>query len=67
MSGMYLMLFTTAVFWLGMFLIPAIAIIPDFLIKVIRGTIFKSLTDAVREGEIRKTGTDVFRGESKNS
>lgn len=33
----------------------------------IQGTVFKSLTDAVREGEIRKTGTDVYRGESKNS
>ncbi|XP_044255942.1 phospholipid-transporting ATPase IA isoform X12 [Tribolium madens] len=83
MAGMYLMLFSTAVFWLGMFLIPIIAIIPDFLVKVcpysvfkskkwcpcpiVQGTIFKSLTDAVREGEIRKTGTDVYRGEPKNS
>lgn len=34
MTGMHIMLFSSAVFWLGMVLIPIIAMIPDFLMKV---------------------------------
>lgn len=34
MLGMYILLFSTAIFWLGLILIPIIAIIPDFILKV---------------------------------
>ncbi|XP_076273311.1 ATPase phospholipid transporting 8A1 isoform X3 [Rhynchophorus ferrugineus] len=67
MCGMYIMLFSTAVFWLGLFSIPVITIIPDFLAKVIRSTVFKTPTDIIRESEIRKRDPDVYRGDSKNS
>ncbi|XP_060531020.1 probable phospholipid-transporting ATPase IA isoform X2 [Cylas formicarius] len=67
MTGMHSMLFTTAVFWLGVFLIPVIAIIPDFTMMIVQGTIFKSLTDFVRENEITHRDTGVYRGDSKSS
>lgn len=37
-----------------------------FLFSV-RSTVFKSLTDAVRESEIRKTDTSTVLTENKNS
>nr|CAI5828683.1 unnamed protein product [Callosobruchus analis] len=68
MVGMYAMLFTTAVFWLGLVVVPIIALLPDFTIKVIHSTIFKSLTDIVRESEIKQSDTtELYRGEPKNS
>ncbi|XP_030750728.1 probable phospholipid-transporting ATPase IA isoform X1 [Sitophilus oryzae] len=67
MCGMYIMLFSTAVFWLGLFAIPVITIVPDFVTKVIMGTVFKTPTDIIRESEIRKRDPDVYRGDSKNS
>ncbi|XP_066146792.1 probable phospholipid-transporting ATPase IA isoform X1 [Euwallacea fornicatus] len=67
MCGMYIMIFSTAVFWMGLFSIPVITIIPDVVFKIIRSTAFKSLTDIVRESEIRRRDPDVYRGDSKNS
>ncbi|XP_066252376.1 probable phospholipid-transporting ATPase IA isoform X2 [Euwallacea similis] len=67
MCGMYVMIFSTAVFWMGLFSIPVITIIPDVVFKIIRSTAFKSLTDVVRESEIRRRDPDVYRGDSKNS
>ncbi|KAJ8973941.1 hypothetical protein NQ317_002445 [Molorchus minor] len=67
MSGMYIMLFSTAVFWLGLIVVPIITSLPDFTVKVVYSTIFKSLTDIVRESDIRKSEPQVYRGEPKNS
>ncbi|XP_018568743.1 probable phospholipid-transporting ATPase IA isoform X3 [Anoplophora glabripennis] len=68
MSGMYIMLFSTAVFWLGLIVVPIITALPDLTVKVVQGTIFKSLTDIVRESEIKKSDSStIFRGEPKNS
>ncbi|KAJ8934426.1 hypothetical protein NQ318_000643 [Aromia moschata] len=67
MTGMYVMLFSTAVFWLGLIVVPIITSLPDFSVKVIHSTIFKSLTDVVRESEIRKSEPEVYRAEPKNS
>ncbi|XP_022914487.2 probable phospholipid-transporting ATPase IA [Onthophagus taurus] len=66
MTGMYIIMFTSAVFWLGLFIIPIIALIPDFTIRVILGTIRKSYTETVREREIRHQPIEVSR-ESKTS
>ncbi|KAJ8950664.1 hypothetical protein NQ314_007794 [Rhamnusium bicolor] len=67
MTGMYIMLFSTAVFWLGIVVVPIITALPDFTVKVIHSTVFKSLTDVVRESEIKKSDPQVYRGEPKNS
>ncbi|XP_018331633.1 probable phospholipid-transporting ATPase IA isoform X4 [Agrilus planipennis] len=68
MTGMYVMMFTSAVFWLGLILIPTLVITPDFTVKVVQSTVFKTLTDAMRESEIRKTDpSSVFSKDSKSS
>ncbi|KAF5302279.1 hypothetical protein FQA39_LY10318 [Lamprigera yunnana] len=68
MSGMYLMLFSSAIFWLGLVLIPTITMTPDFIYKVVKGTVFKSLTEALRESEIKKTDpSNLFSKETKGS
>ncbi|XP_049826027.1 probable phospholipid-transporting ATPase IA isoform X3 [Aethina tumida] len=65
MSGMIFLLFSTAVFWFGFFLLPVITLIPDIIYKVIQKTIYKSPTDQVREHHMR--GNGVESGEAKNS
>ncbi|XP_028136313.2 probable phospholipid-transporting ATPase IA isoform X2 [Diabrotica virgifera virgifera] len=67
MSGMYIMVFSSTLFWLGLFVVPIVTALPDFTIKIIHGTIFKSLTDLIRESEIKKSDPEVYRGEPKNS
>ncbi|XP_074026035.1 ATPase phospholipid transporting 8A1 isoform X3 [Leptinotarsa decemlineata] len=67
MSGMYIMLFSSAVFWLGLIVIPIITSLPDIAIKVMNTTVFKSLTDVIRESEIKKKSPDLYIGEPKNS
>ncbi|KAK4886421.1 hypothetical protein RN001_002692 [Aquatica leii] len=67
MTGMYIMLFTSAIFWLGLLLIPTVTITPDFVYKVIKGTIFKSLSAAMRESEIKKTDPSIVFGRETNS
>ncbi|XP_048517503.1 probable phospholipid-transporting ATPase IA isoform X3 [Dendroctonus ponderosae] len=67
MCGMYIMIFSSAVFWMGLFLIPVITIIPDCVVKIVQSTAYKTLTDVVRESEIRKRDPEVYRGDSKNS
>ncbi|XP_050297627.1 probable phospholipid-transporting ATPase IA isoform X3 [Anthonomus grandis grandis] len=67
MCRMYIMLFSSAVFWMGLFSIPVITILPDCVVKVIRNTAFKTITDIVRESEITKRDPEVYRGDSKTS
>ncbi|KAG5877930.1 hypothetical protein JTB14_004182 [Gonioctena quinquepunctata] len=67
MSGMYIMLFSSAVFWLGLIVIPIITSLPDIAIKVISSTVFKSLADVIRESEIKKSDPNLYKGEPKNS
>ncbi|GIX83118.1 phospholipid-transporting ATPase IA [Caerostris darwini] len=55
MVGMDNMLLSSAVFWMGLIIIPFIALVGDFTFKVIRRTAFKSLAEAVRESEITNT------------
>ncbi|XP_050561376.1 probable phospholipid-transporting ATPase IA isoform X4 [Spodoptera frugiperda] len=54
MQGMDRMLFTSLVFWLGLILIPIATLIPDMLVTVIHNSMFKSMTEAVRESEIKQ-------------
>ncbi|CAG9857925.1 unnamed protein product [Phyllotreta striolata] len=65
--GMFVLMFTSSIFWLGLFFVPTISLLPDFTFKIIHGTIFKSLTDVIRESEIKKSDPQVYRGEAKNS
>ncbi|XP_066951686.1 probable phospholipid-transporting ATPase IA isoform X4 [Macrobrachium rosenbergii] len=52
MSGMYLEVFSSPVFWFGLILVPVACLLPDVCVKTIRNTVRKSLTEQVRESEI---------------
>ncbi|XP_069677694.1 probable phospholipid-transporting ATPase IA isoform X3 [Periplaneta americana] len=68
MLGMDRMMFTSPVFWLGLFLIPFTALIGDITYKVIHATAFKSVTEMARESEIRKADPGkVIMKETKHS
>ncbi|XP_073967262.1 ATPase phospholipid transporting 8A1 isoform X2 [Choristoneura fumiferana] len=54
MRGMDRMVFSSAVFWLGLVLIPVATLAPDLLVTVIHNSAFKSMTEAVRESEIKQ-------------
>ncbi|XP_056637997.1 probable phospholipid-transporting ATPase IA isoform X1 [Diorhabda sublineata] len=67
MCRMYILLFSSSVFWLGVFIVPIITALPDFTVKIVQGTMFKSITDIVRENDIKKSDPSMYRGEPKNS
>ncbi|XP_073997517.1 ATPase phospholipid transporting 8A1 isoform X3 [Rhodnius prolixus] len=67
MSGMDSMIFTSWVFWFALFLIPIAVLIPDLAVIVVQRTIFKSLTEAVRESEIKHKDPASVLVESKQS
>ncbi|XP_055677625.1 probable phospholipid-transporting ATPase IA [Lutzomyia longipalpis] len=52
--GMDKLVLSSPVFWFGLFLIPTTAILFDVVVKVIQCTLFKSVSDAIRESEIKK-------------
>ncbi|KAJ0179615.1 hypothetical protein K1T71_005327 [Dendrolimus kikuchii] len=54
MRGMDRMVFGSLVFWLGLVLIPIATLIPDLIVTVIHNSAFKSMTEAVRESEIKQ-------------
>ncbi|XP_044018116.1 probable phospholipid-transporting ATPase IA isoform X3 [Aphidius gifuensis] len=61
MTGNDIMLFSSPVFWLGLIFIPTAVLLIDVTIKVIKNTMFKSLAEAAREQEIRKSDpSDLF-------
>ncbi|XP_037944939.1 probable phospholipid-transporting ATPase IA isoform X2 [Teleopsis dalmanni] len=65
--GMDTMLFTTPVFWFGLVLIPVTTLLIDVICKLIYNTVFKSITEAVRESEIRKNDPSHVLHESRSS
>ncbi|XP_045492723.1 probable phospholipid-transporting ATPase IA isoform X3 [Colias croceus] len=54
MRGMDRMVCTSLVFWLALPLVPLATLVPDLLITVIHNSAFKTMTEAVRESEIKK-------------
>ncbi|KAJ8727263.1 hypothetical protein PYW08_015660 [Mythimna loreyi] len=54
MRGMDRMLYSSLVFWLGLVLIPIATLIPDVVVTVVYNSAFKSMTEAVRESEIKQ-------------
>ncbi|KAJ6647684.1 Phospholipid-transporting ATPase IA [Pseudolycoriella hygida] len=65
--GMDQILFSSLVFWLGLVLIPIATILVDVIVKVIHNTVFKTLTDAVRESEINRHDPSIVLKESRSS
>ncbi|KAK9875763.1 hypothetical protein WA026_009559 [Henosepilachna vigintioctopunctata] len=60
MCGMYIMIFSSATFWLALILVPIATMLPDFLVKIIENTLFKSFTAKVRESDIRNKEQAVY-------
>ncbi|XP_011147938.1 probable phospholipid-transporting ATPase IA isoform X5 [Harpegnathos saltator] len=60
MLGNDKMLFSSPVFWLGLILIPTAVLLLDVTVKAVKNTIWKSVTEAARENEIRKSDPGVI-------
>nr|XP_026491605.1 probable phospholipid-transporting ATPase IA isoform X4 [Vanessa tameamea] len=54
MRGMDRMVFSSLVFWFGLLLVPVATLLPDLVITVVHNSAFKTMTEAVRESEIKK-------------
>ncbi|XP_076475628.1 ATPase phospholipid transporting 8A1 isoform X5 [Bombus vancouverensis nearcticus] len=68
MLGNDRMLFSSPVFWLGLVLIPAAVLLVDVTVKAVKNTIWKSVTAAARENEIRKSDPgDIFNSHDYRS
>ncbi|KAF7403429.1 hypothetical protein HZH68_006223 [Vespula germanica] len=68
MLGNDKMLFSSPVFWLGLILIPSAVLLLDVTAKAVKNTVWKSVTAAARENEIRKSDPgDIFNGQDYRS
>ncbi|XP_024939743.1 probable phospholipid-transporting ATPase IA isoform X3 [Cephus cinctus] len=68
MLGNDRMLFTSPVFWLGLILIPPAVLLLDVTAKAVKNTMWKSVTEAAREQEIRKSDPgDIFNSQDYRS
>ncbi|XP_043668540.1 probable phospholipid-transporting ATPase IA isoform X2 [Vespula pensylvanica] len=68
MLGNDRMLFSSPVFWLGLILIPSAVLLLDVTAKAVKNTVWKSVTAAARENEIRKSDPgDIFNGQDYRS
>ncbi|KAL0115358.1 hypothetical protein PUN28_010712 [Cardiocondyla obscurior] len=68
MLGNDRMLFSSPVFWLGLVLIPTAVLLLDVTVKAVKNTIWKSVTEAARENEIRKSDPgDIFSNQDYRS
>ncbi|XP_043476989.1 probable phospholipid-transporting ATPase IA [Leptopilina heterotoma] len=68
MLGNDRMIFTSPVFWLGLILIPSAVLMLDVIVKAVKNTVWKSLTEAAREQEINKSDLrDVFQNQDYRS
>ncbi|XP_043252850.1 probable phospholipid-transporting ATPase IA isoform X4 [Colletes gigas] len=68
MLGNDRMLFSSPVFWLGLVLIPLAVLLLDVTVKAVKNTVWKSVTAAARENEIRKSDPgDIFNSHDYRS
>ncbi|KOC64948.1 putative phospholipid-transporting ATPase IA [Habropoda laboriosa] len=68
MLGNDRMLFSSPVFWLGLVLIPSAVLLLDVTVKAVKNTVWKSVTAAARENEIRKSDPgDIFNSHDYRS
>ncbi|XP_015429019.1 PREDICTED: probable phospholipid-transporting ATPase IA [Dufourea novaeangliae] len=68
MLGNDRMLFSSPVFWLGLVLIPLAVLLLDVTVRAVKNTVWKSVTAAARENEIRKSDPgDIFNSHDYRS
>ncbi len=67
MAGMAVMVYSTPLFWWGMVLIVATALMPDIIYKAVKVTAFTTETDKIRIAEIMKRDVGPYiSGKQKN-
>ncbi|KRG04765.1 probable phospholipid-transporting ATPase IA isoform X5 [Drosophila mojavensis] len=66
-AGMDSQLLSTPVFWFALVLVPIASLLIDVICKLIHNTVFKTLTDAVREQEIQRNDPSQVMEESRSS
>ncbi|XP_017865231.1 PREDICTED: probable phospholipid-transporting ATPase IA isoform X5 [Drosophila arizonae] len=66
-AGMDSQLLSTPVFWFALILVPIASLLIDVICKLIHNTVFKTLTDAVREQEIQRNDPSQVMEESRSS
>ncbi|KRZ34562.1 putative phospholipid-transporting ATPase IA [Trichinella pseudospiralis] len=59
MAGMDVMMISSSLFWMALFLIPTLTLFLDFTYKIFRRTMFKTLADEVRELELQQLDPSV--------
>ncbi|XP_052738264.1 phospholipid-transporting ATPase IA isoform X6 [Bicyclus anynana] len=67
MRGMDRMVFSSLVFWFGLLLVPAATLLPDLVVTVIHNSAFKTMTEAVRESEIKKRDPAALLAQPRHS
>ncbi|XP_030237938.1 probable phospholipid-transporting ATPase IA isoform X6 [Drosophila navojoa] len=66
-AGMDSQLLSTPVFWFALVLVPIASLLIDVICKLVHNTVFKTLTDAVREQEIQRNDPSQVMEESRSS
>ncbi|XP_032597042.1 probable phospholipid-transporting ATPase IA isoform X3 [Drosophila grimshawi] len=66
-AGMDIQMLSTPVFWLGLILVPITSLLIDVICKLVHNTVFKTLTEAVRESEIQRNDLSQVMEESRSS
>jgi phospholipid-transporting ATPase len=55
------MVMSSPVFWVGLFFVPVVTLLPDVIIKALHGSLFQSLDDQFRESEVNNQDpTDIL-------
>ncbi|XP_044312407.1 probable phospholipid-transporting ATPase IA isoform X1 [Drosophila rhopaloa] len=65
--GMDIQLLSTPVFYFGLLLVPITTLLVDVICKLVHNTVFKTLTEAVRETEIRRSDISEVMNEPRSS
>ncbi|KAI8037415.1 hypothetical protein M5D96_009551 [Drosophila gunungcola] len=65
--GMDIQLLSTPVFYFGLMLVPITTLLVDVICKLVHNTVFKTLTEAVRETEIRRSDISEVMNEPRSS
>ncbi|KAH8401387.1 hypothetical protein KR009_005099 [Drosophila setifemur] len=66
-QGMDVQLLSTPVFYFGLVLVPVTTLLVDVICKLVHNTVFKTLTEAVRETEIRRNDISEVMAEPRSS
>ncbi len=67
MAGMINLIVSTPLFWLGILLVPFVALMPDVIYKAIKVTAFTSETDKIRIAEVMKKDVSMYVPRSANN